>query len=78
MLSSALQIAQRRTDIVIKAADVGGKKAQIWDEIYLTSTYFKALDHLIKNGDLPQEFIDRRKQLKAEEEQKESNEQQST
>jgi hypothetical protein len=51
----AFRLANERTDLVVKAADLSRGRAQLTDTVFLAETYFKWITHLYNQGKLPAE-----------------------
>lgn len=52
LLSKAIDLAFRYNDVMIKIAEKAGATVGLRDDIMLTVTYFKELQHLIDKGDV--------------------------
>ncbi len=55
LLSKAIELAIRRTDIGMRLADKTGKLVILPDDAMLAAGYYNDLKHLLDKGDLPAE-----------------------
>ncbi len=53
LLSKAIELAIRRTDVGLRMAEKMGRNVIVQDDLTLAAVYFRDLEHLINTGDLP-------------------------
>ena len=56
LLEKAVEIAISRRDFALNVASQSGRPASFIDEAVAAAEYYKALDHLLKKGKLPEGF----------------------
>ena len=67
LLSKAIDLAIRRNDVGMRFAEKTGKRVILQADLTIAAVYFKHLNHLIDNGDLPPDAkVEAEDSLKAE------------
>jgi hypothetical protein len=57
-LNFALDLAKERTELVKQIADKKGLTADLYDLLYVAANYYPSIMRLLKEGRLPQEFVE--------------------